>query len=139
MTYYLVYSSKTSYLFEKGDLDRILKVSRNNNTQRGLTGLLLYYDNRFIQVLEGDEAVVKKLYSTILADKRHNGVTKLMDGYTDDRQFPDWAMGYRQVDGKAYEELHGEKELSSDAILKRNSSYIFRPVSILLKKYLPGS
>lgn len=139
MIYYLTYSSKTSYLFKKGDLSRILTASREHNMKCGLTGLLLYNNNSFIQVLEGDEVTVKQLFSTIQADKRHNGVTKLMDGYTEHRQFPDWAMGYRQVDNREYEEINGELELSNKVVLKRSATAIFKPVSILLRRYMPVS
>lgn len=139
MIYYLVYSSKASYLFMNGDLSKILAVSRQHNTKRGLTGILLYHDNRFIQVLEGEENTVKQLFSTISSDKRHNGVAKLMDGYTEGRQFPDWAMGYRKVDSKEYEEINGELELSGNSVFKRGATAIFQPISILLRRYLPAS
>lgn len=137
MNYYLLYSSKASYLFMKGDLPRILTTSRSNNTARKVTGILLFYNNNFIQVLEGDELVVKQIFEVISNDKRHNGVTKLLEGFSADRQFPDWAMGFREIGGDEYTKLNGELELSNDSVFNRAS--ISSPISVLLKRYLPSS
>jgi hypothetical protein len=59
--------------------------------------MLLYKDGNFMQVLEGEEAPVQALYAKIRRDPRHRGVLSLLQGPVDDRQFPSWSMGLRDL------------------------------------------
>ena len=61
----LVYLSSASQPFSEDDLVALLTQARQNNTAHGLTGMLLYKDGNFMQVLEGDEAEVRRLFHTI--------------------------------------------------------------------------
>lgn len=54
---------------------------------------LIYKDGNFIQVLEGEEPVVRKLFEKIWRDARHKLVSIIHAGSLDERQFPDWSMG----------------------------------------------
>jgi hypothetical protein len=92
--YYLVYISTGACEFSKSDLLELLAQSREKNARLGITGMLLHKDGVFQQILEGPEEAVKSLFETIRADKRHRGVIKILDGYQDKRQFPDWSMGF---------------------------------------------
>ena len=60
--------------------------------------MLLYKDGNFMQVLEGDEEAVRGLYARIAADPRHGGEITLQEGFAEGRQFPDWSMGFRDLD-----------------------------------------
>jgi hypothetical protein len=60
--------------------------------------MLFYRDGNFIQVLEGDEGTVRGLYERIAADLRHGGEITLQQGFAEGRQFPDWSMGFRNLD-----------------------------------------
>jgi hypothetical protein len=51
-----------------------------------------------MQVLEGDGAAVRWLSSRISRDPRHRDVKALMDGPATEREFPDWSMGFRNLD-----------------------------------------
>ena len=51
----LLYVSNTLSDLAPGALDDILTASRRNNAMMGITGLLLYIDGGFLQMLEGDE------------------------------------------------------------------------------------
>ena len=55
--YQLVYVSTASRAMSDADLNEILDVSRRKNRERDVTGVLLYLDRGFLQVLEGPEAV----------------------------------------------------------------------------------
>jgi hypothetical protein len=49
--------------------------------------------------LEGDEGAVRGLlYEKIAADPRHGGEITLQEGFAEGRQFPDWSMGFRDLD-----------------------------------------
>ena len=76
-------------------LENLLEVSRTRNLQRGITGLLLFRDGIFIQVLEGETADVRCVYRLICEDPRHYSVVKLLEERISSRRFPGWSMGYQ--------------------------------------------
>jgi len=80
------------------DLMYLLKQSRVRNARNRITGMLLYRDGHFMQVLEGDEADVMKIFADIERDQRHKSVDVLRAEYIQYRDFPDWTMGFRNVD-----------------------------------------
>src|SRR5688572_19699226 len=77
----LVYVSASTHLMEDAELEAILTKSRDNNAELGLTGMLLYYEGAFMQVLEGTEENVRGLYTRISQDPRHHRVTLLLEEY----------------------------------------------------------
>lgn len=93
----LTYVSSAVRPFTKAELSDLLAVSRRNNAGMGITGMLLYKDGNFMQVLEGEEAAVRALYARITGDPRHGGEIVLHQGYSERRQFPDWSMGFRDL------------------------------------------
>ena len=50
-----------------------------------------------MQVLEGEEQLVRSLYTKISADPRHKGALALLQGVEEKRQFADWSMGFRDL------------------------------------------
>ncbi len=73
----------------------ILAVSRRNNAAAGITGLLYADGKRFLQALEGDDALVERALTRIAADTRHRAIVILSDRRVADREFGDWSMAYR--------------------------------------------
>ena len=63
-----------------------------------MTGVLLHRDGTFMQVLEGDEDVVRPLYGTIAHDPRHADVVNVWGSLSPTRRFGDWSMGFRDLD-----------------------------------------
>jgi hypothetical protein len=86
------------------ELVRLLHQSRKNNGPREITGMLLYSDGNFLQVLEGPDAAVEQLLETITRDPRHKGMMELLRGDLTERQFPDWTMGFHRVSDLAPED-----------------------------------
>lgn len=95
--YRIVYVSAANQLFSKADLLALLTKAREKNQRLGITGLLLYKEGDFIQLLEGDKAAVKALYRTISADPRHSGSIIMLEDESDERLFSDWSMGFRDL------------------------------------------
>ncbi len=90
----LIYISSASGNFGQAELDQILSKSRTNNSARGLTGVLLFHDGCFFQVLEGEATTVERTFATISRDARHGGVIILESRSITERGFPQWSMGY---------------------------------------------
>jgi hypothetical protein len=92
----LVYRSSTTMERDNrpAELEEIFELSRRKNTDLGLSGALLVWEDTFVQVLEGDEATVRDLYATIAADPRHESVVLLDADTVDDRVFARWSMAH---------------------------------------------
>lgn len=59
--------------------------------------MLLYKKGNFLQLLEGDEEAVRSLYARIRQDPRHRKHLSLLEGNIEERQFPTWSMGFRDL------------------------------------------
>ena len=92
--YSIVYVSAAVKPFTKEELLELLSVARNNNTKLDVTGMLVYKDGDFMQVLEGDEETVRKLYAKIDCDTRHRRTMIILQGPVASRAFPDWSMAF---------------------------------------------
>ena len=90
----LIYVSAAAQPFDQAALGSLLASARARNAARGLSGLLLYVDAAFIQVLEGGAAEVEALFRRISADARHQRILVLKRGPIAQRRFADWAMGF---------------------------------------------
>jgi len=92
--YYMVYVSSAISLLDQQELVAILEHSRAYNSALDITGMLLYGEGTFIQVLEGDEKRVASLFEKIRKDPRHENVSIILEGYKVDREFPAWSMAF---------------------------------------------
>ncbi len=88
----LIYVSKAAHGLDAADIGAIHHGAQRENASRGVTGALLCYDGRFVQVLEGPAAAVQSVYERILADPRHHDVRLLIQGPTSERLFGQWSM-----------------------------------------------
>jgi hypothetical protein len=68
-----------------------------HNKENSITGMLLFYQGYFLQVLEGERNDVMSTYLRICQDPRHSKVRTLLEQNTKDRQFPTWLMGFRNI------------------------------------------
>lgn len=117
----LLYVSNTSRDFPEENLKDILEAARRNNAAKHVTGMLLYLDGAFLQVLEGPADAVEEIYQAIRADKRHWNPLILLDREAS-RAFADWSMGFERLlgDGGHAFELNQSainEKISSDAAI----------------------
>lgn len=74
--------------------------ARSHNQANDITGILLYFDLVFFQVLEGPKDALDALFARIVEDPRHKDVTLQVSEPSGTRLFPDWSMAYRKLDGE---------------------------------------
>ena len=98
-TYQVLYHSVAVQPFTEAQLQDLLGQARGFNTRHCLTGILLYSDGRFVQLLEGDEQSVRQLYARIQHDPRHTQVVTVSEGPGPCRRFADWSMGFGRIGG----------------------------------------
>ena len=99
-------STETGDLGSSGMVE-LLKEARLTNTSRNITGLLLHRGRSFYQVLEGSEDVVRETFEGIEKDERHTAIDVLFEGAVEEREFPDWQMGFLNLDGVDIAALRG--------------------------------
>lgn len=92
-----VYVSSSVRKLEDSEILDILRVSQRNNQRRGITGMLLYKDGNFLQVLEGPESEITGLLQIVETDNRHRGFIVLTKKSIPERQFPNWSMAFKDL------------------------------------------
>ena len=103
----VIYVSAATQLFSKAELLQLLTLVREKNQRLAVTGMLLYKDGDFIQLLEGEESVVKQVLDKIKVDRRHRYVTVILQNDVESRLFPDWSMGFRDLSDPGLQEIPG--------------------------------
>jgi len=105
--YAIVYVSTETSRFSDRDLVALLTESRDKNLVSEITGLLLYKDGNFMQLLEGPEQAVRTTMEKIKIDSRHRSVRVLMEEETPKREFGDWSMGFKKLNAESAGDLPG--------------------------------
>lgn len=118
-----IYASAATRHFETADLTALLEAARTHNDGAGLTGMLLYTEGSFFQVLEGVPDAVEALYARIERDKRHEHVTRILAEAIPSRSFAQWTMGFSQVSRKELAQISGANDFfnGSSCFLGLNS------------------
>lgn len=97
----LLYMSRATGEMAPEDVDRLLDGARQRNRSRGVTGALLHYDGRFLQVLEGEAEAIDQCFGRIQGDRRHEQITPLYRAPIEAARFPEWSMRYVSSAGRA--------------------------------------
>lgn len=103
----IIYASTASFEFTAKDLVDLLTVARNENTKINVTGILLYTERSFFQILEGHAEAVNQLFAKIAKDKRHNNVVTIIKERISIRSFPEWSMGFADITQHDLESIIG--------------------------------
>ena len=98
--YRIIYLSSATTKFTNDEILTLLRNSRKNNEVNDITGLLLYSDGNFLQIIEGKSKPLKKLYDKISVDPRHKNIIKVFEGKVSSRIYPNWKMGFNSIDKK---------------------------------------
>lgn len=114
-----VYSSLQTIDFSQEDIVALLEKARKNNAASNVTGMLLYDNGSFFQVLEGSARIILPLLDTIEKDTRHSKVVRIIYEKISQRNFSEWTMGYS---GITREDLKGIDGMND--FFQGNTNYI---------------
>ena len=89
----LMYVSRALEAVRPETLNAILRKSTHDNPGVGVTGVLCFSGEIFLQVLEGGRSQISKLYNHITQDPRHTDVVLLSYEEIEERSFAGWSMG----------------------------------------------
>lgn len=95
--YAIVYVSTAAREASLNELMHLLDAARRRNEDEGITGLLLYADQRFMQYLEGPASGLSRVYDIIRSHPLHYGLIDLVRQPIAQRQFADWSMAFHSV------------------------------------------
>ncbi|MFC3288275.1 BLUF domain-containing protein [Paracoccus aerius] len=96
-----------------GEADaEIVSVARERNTVLNVTGFLHRENDTFYQWLEGPADAVRRIFASVLKDRRHRNVQKLSEIKIDHRSFPAWSMTYSDGRTTSLFDWAAEAELS---------------------------
>lgn len=123
----LVYTSVRTPKCDQAAIENILASCKKNNPSRKVTGILVHSDRRFLQYIEGAKEDLLSLYELIKADDRHTALNQRDFQPIEQRIFPSWHMGYRDLakevryktdisraDQQVFDDLiHGEIDFSN--------------------------
>ena len=106
----LIYASRSTEYFHEHQIPELLQQVRIANARQEITGMLLYIDGSFVQVLEGHPEMVDAVFSRILSDMRHNQLRSIARDSIPERAFEGWTMMHKTVDAAEAGELMGEAD-----------------------------
>jgi hypothetical protein len=106
----LIYASRATADFHEHEIPELLKQVRVANAKHEITGMLLYIGGSFLQVLEGQPAMVEAVFGKILQDKRHAQITLIAKESILEREFEGWTMSHKTLDPVEAGELIGEAD-----------------------------
>jgi hypothetical protein len=110
-----IYASRAAASFDEGELPNLLAATRANNAIRDITGMLLYVDRSFFQVLEGEKQAVDTTFEVISQDPPHTRVTRIIREPLARRHFAEWTMGFATATRATIGQLLGENDFFAEA------------------------
>ena len=103
-----IYTSLAKRELGLSEMFGLVEQASANNRKANITGLLLFHQGDILQILEGDEKVIRDLLQKIKIDPRHSDFTIMLERTRDHRSYPDWSMQFKPIetaDEVAYFEL----------------------------------
>jgi hypothetical protein len=128
----LTYASRAAEWLSRDDLRQIAETAQARNRRLGLTGLLLYVEGDFLQVLEGPGTAVEQVYEQIEADTRNKWVTRLATERILRRAFEEWSMGCFEV---GLDEVDGQSFFILDSDEPRIRPRVSGDFSVFLEQF----
>ncbi len=133
----LLYVSAAVRPFSNDELIEMLQSFKKRNIDAEITGILLYKDQSFMQILEGPPEAVRQRFRAIERDSRHKNVIKVVEEPISERSFGEWSMGYRNIGQAPPEDIEGFNDLlykgHFDAERVRKSS---RQICSMIKAFI---
>lgn len=131
--YCFVYTSISKQKWSDDQLKNMLKKARDKNESQNITGMLLYLDPFFIQILEGEEFLVNDLFNKIKEDSRHYKVSLIYKKPIEDRSFADWTMGFNVLSEEKIADIEGFSDFFANPAA--DYSHVSSEIDHLLKKF----
>jgi len=114
--YRIIYLSSSVKYLNGEEIESLLVQSRKKNLENDITGVLMYIDGDFLQIIEGPNTAMKDLFESIKKDPRHKGIITILNTEITERQFPKWSMGFCASDYEKLKQIKGYENISKEKI-----------------------
>lgn len=134
MQYAISYVSSVNPNLSEEEIQKVLSYSRNWNNENNITGILLYSDGNFFQVLEGDKELLESLFSRVRIDKRHQNVMVIFEKEVSLPKFESYQSDFISLDSR-FQSKNIEMYLSE---IDKLNPKIQSSVRYILNKFAEG-
>ncbi len=121
-----IYVSAATHLMSNQELTTLLTQARQKNSECGISGLLVYSNGSFIQVLEGPKEALESTYARIQRDPRHHHCQVLLHEPVTARLFEGWYMGFESISSQQLQDLSGSIDFFGDCPIPERGAAAFR-------------
>ena len=122
--YCLVFTSVATRKISDEDLKGLLVKSRQYNLALNITGMLLYLDPYFMQILEGDESIIDEKFKKISNDEMHHKVSLIYKQPIKERSFSKWTMGFNKIGIQYFEGAENLIEIYNNDAFKKHPNEV---------------
>lgn len=129
----ITYVSTASPDLKEEDTKNLLVSAKNINILNGISGILIYSDGNFFQIIEGEKQKVKKLFNKIKRDPRHYNLIKLLDKSIEAFSFESYTSSFTVIYNRS-------NIMELNKFLNREKQYNplgFENISYLTQKFIP--
>ena len=129
----LIYVSLADHAMAQDELRDLLTRARDFNRTHGITGLLVYRNREFMQLIEGERDALLSLYERIEHDARHRQMYRIWDGPIAARSCDDWAMGYAEPTDQAWHALPDGRQVLDNGLFAAGRSSVGKRLMLRLR------
>ena len=90
----MTYASRANPDVSAKDFNEILQQAQQNNAANGITGMLTFNKDYFLQTVEGPRAQINRLLYALIADQRHHDLQLIETRELKHREWAKWSMNY---------------------------------------------
>lgn len=133
--YKIIYFSSAIKLLDEDQINLLLVKAHHYNFENGITGVLLYLEGDFLQVLEGKKADVVVLFDKIKKDSRHRLIITIFEQKISKRQFPEWTMGFHSSTYEKLRSIRGLEQLEKRDLININDKTALNFLNKFIKSH----
>ncbi|WP_330998912.1 BLUF domain-containing protein [Gemmatimonas groenlandica] len=116
----LTYRSRATSPMSETQLGELQHAAASRNHREGITGLMVYNDDRFFQWLEGPPASIARVWSSISRDQRHADIEAISVHSAPSRLFGKWNLKLSTGPADAVlDSVHAENATSTNVAAER--------------------
>lgn len=129
----LVYVSLANHAMALDELANLQARARTRNAQSGITGVLLYHRQEFMQLMEGEETEVRALFASICKDPRHQQIHVMWEGPLAERNFSGWEMALVAPTDAELQQRPGYEQLLDKGLIASSRDSIGKKILLQVR------
>ncbi|MCK8522202.1 BLUF domain-containing protein [Aquimarina sp. D1M17] len=132
MRYVISYVSTINPQVSDMNVTELMDHVKHRNTDLEITGILIYSEGNFFQVLEGEKDIIHSIFNKIKNDTRHYNIIKILDKEIEDHSFSKYHSSFTVISNHY---SHRELQLFLEQQKKDNPEH-FQSISYLTQKFM---